>query len=104
MNWIKNKILSFVQKTKDRFKKDRPSKQDQEKSLWLNCPECNKMELKDKLVVFKDASFNHHISGVDASFQTNVEVSGNFVVRGETTATKINFSDELLGINEISIS
>ena len=31
MNWIKNKILSFVEKTKSRFKKDRPSKEDQEK-------------------------------------------------------------------------
>ena len=46
MNWIKNRILSFVQKTKDKFKKDRPSKKDQEKSLWLNCPECNQMQLK----------------------------------------------------------
>ena len=53
----------------------------------------NKMELKDKLVVFKDASFNQHISCVDASFQINVEVSGNLMVRGETTTTKINFSD-----------
>ena len=35
MNWIKNKILSFVQKAKDKFKKERPSKADQEKSLWL---------------------------------------------------------------------
>ena len=51
------------------------------------------MELKDKLVVFKDASFNQHISGVDASFQTNVEVIGNLMVSGETTVAKINFSD-----------
>ena len=49
MNWIKSKILSFVQKTKDQFKKNRPSKKDQEKSLWINCPECNKMELKEDL-------------------------------------------------------
>ena len=49
MNWIKNKILSFVEQTKSKFKKDRPSKQDQEKSLWINCPECNQMQLKDDL-------------------------------------------------------
>ena len=49
MNWIKNKILSFVQKTKDRFKKERASKEEQEKSLWINCPECNQMQLKEDL-------------------------------------------------------
>ncbi len=49
MNWIKNKILSFVQKTKDKFKKNRPSKDEQAKSLWVNCPECNQMELKEDL-------------------------------------------------------
>jgi len=49
MNWIKNKILSFVEKTKSRFKKDRPSKEDQEKSLWVNCPDCNQMQLKEDL-------------------------------------------------------
>ena len=36
MNWIKNKILSFVQKTKDKFRKSRPSKEEQEKSLWVS--------------------------------------------------------------------
>ena len=49
MNWIKNRILSFVQKTKDKFKKDRPSKEDQEKSLWINCPGCNQMQFKEDL-------------------------------------------------------
>ena len=49
MNWIKNRILSFVQKAKDTFKKSRPSKEDQEKSLWINCPECNQMQLKEDL-------------------------------------------------------
>ena len=49
MNWIKNKILSFVQKTKDKFKKNRATKEEQEKSLWINCPDCNQMELKEDL-------------------------------------------------------
>ena len=49
MNWIKNKILSFVEKAKDKFKKSRPSKEDQDKSLWVNCPECNQMQLKEDL-------------------------------------------------------
>ena len=56
MNWIKNKILSFVQKTKDKFKKDRPSKQDQEKSLWINCPGCKNMQLKEDLLKCKEKS------------------------------------------------
>ena len=45
MNWIKNKILSFVQKAKDKFKKERPSKADQEKkvcgSIVLNAIRCS---------------------------------------------------------------
>ena len=49
MNWIKNKILSFVEQTKNKFKKERPSKDDLAKSLWVNCPECNQMELKEDL-------------------------------------------------------
>ena len=49
MNWIKKTILSFVQKTKDRFKKDRPTKEAQEQSLWINCPDCNQMQLKEDL-------------------------------------------------------
>ena len=48
-NWIKNKILSFVEKAKDKFQKVRPSKEDQDKSLWVNCPECNQMQLKEDL-------------------------------------------------------
>ena len=34
MNWIKNKILSFVQKTKDRFKKE-PQKKNKKKVFGL---------------------------------------------------------------------
>ena len=49
MNWIKSKILSFVEKAKDKFKKNRPSKEDQDKSLWINCPGCNQMQLKEDL-------------------------------------------------------
>ena len=49
MNWIKNKILSFVEKAKDKFKKTRPSKEDQDKSLWINCPGCKQMQLKEDL-------------------------------------------------------
>ena len=49
MIWIKNSILSFVQKAKDKFKKSRPSKKDQEQSLWINCPGCNQMQLKEDL-------------------------------------------------------
>ncbi len=49
MNWIKNKILSFVEKAKDKFNKTRPSKEDQDKSLWINCPGCKQMQLKEDL-------------------------------------------------------
>ena len=61
MNWIKNRILSFVQKAKDKFKKEMPSKADQEKSLWLNCPECNQMQLKEDLKNnFNICKCSHH--------------------------------------------
>ena len=46
---VGNVFLSFVQKTKDKFRKNRPSKEEQEKSLWINCPECNQMQLKEDL-------------------------------------------------------
>ena len=60
-NWIKNKILSFVEKAKDKFKKVRPSKDDQEKSLWINCPECKKMQLKEDLIKnFNVCKCSHH--------------------------------------------
>jgi len=49
MNCIKNKILSFVEKAKDKFNKTRPSKEDQDKSLWINCPGCKQMQLKEDL-------------------------------------------------------
>ncbi len=50
MNWIKSKILSFVEKAKDKFQKIRPSKADQDRSLWINCPGCKKMQLKEDLL------------------------------------------------------
>ena len=49
MNWIKSKIQSFVEKAKKTFKKERPSKAEQNNSLWINCPSCNKMSLKEDL-------------------------------------------------------
>lgn len=49
MNWIKIKIQSFVEKAKQTFKKQRPSKEDQSKSLWINCPGCKQMQLKEDL-------------------------------------------------------
>ena len=49
MNWIKSKIQSFVEKAKQTFKKDRPTKAEQNDSLWINCPGCNQMQLKEDL-------------------------------------------------------
>ena len=61
MNWIKSSILSFVQKAKDKFKKERPSKKDQEQSLWINCPGCNQMQLKEDLKTnFNICKCSHH--------------------------------------------
>tara|TARA_B110001452_G_scaffold255341_1_gene247691 strand:- start:1128 stop:2096 length:969 start_codon:yes stop_codon:yes gene_type:complete len=61
MNWIKNSILSFVQKAKDKFKKERASKKDQEQSLWINCPGCNQMQLKEDLKQnFNICKCSHH--------------------------------------------
>ena len=61
MNWIKSSILSFVQKAKDKFKKERASKKDQEQSLWINCPGCNQMQLKEDLKQnFSICKCSHH--------------------------------------------
>ena len=49
MNWIERKLKSFVEKAKNTFKRHRPSKDDQEKSLWINCPDCNQMQFKEDL-------------------------------------------------------
>tara|TARA_B100001564_G_scaffold140856_1_gene118202 strand:+ start:1993 stop:2955 length:963 start_codon:yes stop_codon:yes gene_type:complete len=49
MNWIQKKLQSFVEKAKITFKRQRPSKGDQEKSLWINCPDCNQMQFKEDL-------------------------------------------------------
>ncbi len=49
MNWIKSQILSFVEKAKNKFKTSRPSKEDQDKSLWISCPGCKQMQLKEDL-------------------------------------------------------
>ena len=50
MNWIQKKLQSFVEKAKNTFKRQRPSKDDQEKSLWINCPGCKNMQLKEDLL------------------------------------------------------
>ena len=49
MNRIQKKLQSFVEKAKNTFKRQRPSKDDQEKSLWINCPGCKNMQLKENL-------------------------------------------------------
>ena len=49
MNWIKNLKKSFVEKVKNTFQRKRPSKKDQSDSMWINCPSCNKMQLKEDL-------------------------------------------------------
>ena len=49
MNWIKNLKKSFVEKVKKTFKRERPSREDQADSLWINCPGCNQMLLKEDL-------------------------------------------------------
>ena len=49
MNWIKNKVLGFVQRAQESFKKNRPSKKEQSESLWVNCPGCGQMQLKSDL-------------------------------------------------------
>ncbi len=46
MNWIKNLKKSFVEKVKNTVKRQRPSKEDQSDSMWINCPSCNQMQLK----------------------------------------------------------
>ena len=48
-NWIKKKLQSFVDKAKQTFNRKRASKQDQADSMWINCPGCNKMQLKEDL-------------------------------------------------------
>ena len=61
MNWIKSKIQSFVEKAKKTFKKERPSKAEQNNSLWINCPSCNKMSLKEDLKKnYNVCSCNYH--------------------------------------------
>ena len=49
MNWIKSKVLGFVEKAKASFKRNRPSKQAQSESLWISCPGCKEMQLKTDL-------------------------------------------------------
>jgi acetyl-CoA carboxylase carboxyl transferase subunit beta len=50
MNWIREKVKSFVEKAKQTLKRQRPSKEDQKDSLWVNCPGCNQMQLKEDLI------------------------------------------------------
>ncbi len=48
MNWISAKLKSFVEKAKNTFKRQRPSKDDQEKSLWTSC-DCKNLIYKEDL-------------------------------------------------------
>ena len=61
MNWIKEKVKSFVEKAKQSFKRERPSKSDQADSMWINCPGCNQMQLRDDLKKnFNICKCSHH--------------------------------------------
>ena len=61
MNWIKNLKKSFVDKVKNTFKRQRPSKEDQSDSMWINCPSCNQMQLKlDLKKNFNVCTCTHH--------------------------------------------
>ena len=61
MNWIQAKLQSFVEKAKQTFKRDRPSKKDQLNSPWVNCPGCNQMKLRDDLKKnFNVCECSHH--------------------------------------------
>ncbi len=61
MNWIKNLKLSFVEKVKETFKRKRPSKKEQSDSMWVNCPGCNQMKLRQDLKKkFNVCDCSHH--------------------------------------------
>ena len=61
MNWIQAKLQSFVEKAKQTFKKNRPSKAEQANSAWVNCPGCNQMKLREDLKKnFNICDCNHH--------------------------------------------
>jgi acetyl-CoA carboxylase carboxyl transferase subunit beta len=61
MNWIKNLKKSFVEKVKNTFQRQRPSKKDQSDSMWINCPSCNQMQLKEDLKKnFNVCTCTHH--------------------------------------------
>ena len=48
------------------------------------------IDISGKLVVDGDVSFNAHLSAVDASFQNNVDISGNLIVaHGEVSFNKL---------------
>ena len=50
MNWILNFRTKFVEKVKQTFKRNRPSKVDQANSAWINCPGCKQMQLREDLI------------------------------------------------------
>ena len=61
MNWIQKKLQSFVDKAKQTFKRARPSKKDQADSMWVNCPSCNQMQLREDLKKnFNICKCTHH--------------------------------------------
>ena len=60
-NWIQKKLQSFVDKAKQTFNRKRASKEDQADSMWINCPGCNKMQLKEDLKKnFNVCKCSHH--------------------------------------------
>ena len=61
MNWIQKKLQSFVEKAKQTFKRERPSRKDQDDSMWINCPGCSQMLLKEDLRKnFNVCKCSHH--------------------------------------------
>ena len=60
MNWIKN-LKSFVEKVKKLSSVKGHLEEDQADSLWINCPGCNKMLLKEDLKKnFNVCKCTHH--------------------------------------------
>ncbi len=61
MNWIRERVRKFVEKAKQTIQKNRPSKKEQADSLWVNCPGCNQMQLREDLKKnFNVCSCLHH--------------------------------------------
>ena len=61
------------------------------------------IDISGKLVVKDDVSFNAHLSVLDASFQNNVEIERNLIVRGDISATNV-VADDISGVNKITFT